>query len=52
MHITGNWETREVTIDGKCLDPRPSQKVFTTHPMASTGLIMDPDPLNLPWPSC
>jgi hypothetical protein len=32
MIIKGNWETREVTIDGHRLDPRPSQKVWNHSP--------------------
>ena len=30
--ITGNWETRHVHLDGKHLDPRPSQKVYNHSP--------------------
>ena len=32
MIIKGNWETREVTLDDRRLDPRPSQKVYNHSP--------------------
>lgn len=32
MEIKGNWETREVTIDGKPLDPSRSQKIWNHSP--------------------
>ena len=30
--IEGNWETREVMMDGNPLDPKPSQKVWNHSP--------------------
>ena len=32
MKITGNFETREVLVDGKPLDPGPSLKVWCHSP--------------------
>lgn len=32
MKITGNWQTREVQIDGKNLSPTKSQKVYNHSP--------------------
>jgi Family of unknown function (DUF6166) len=32
MRITGNWQTREVWIDGRRLDPRRSQQVWNHSP--------------------
>lgn len=32
LHITGTAETREVYLDGKRLDPKPSQKVYNHSP--------------------
>ena len=32
MKIKGNWETREVTVDGVRLDPSPSQAVWNHSP--------------------
>lgn len=32
MNITGDWETREVMVDGEYLDPRPSQKIVNHSP--------------------
>lgn len=30
--ITGNWATRQVTLDGRILDPGPSQKLRNHSP--------------------
>lgn len=32
MRIQGNWETREVKVDGKELDPKPSQEAWNHSP--------------------
>ncbi len=32
MKIDGDWETREVYLDGRWLDPKPSQKIWNHSP--------------------
>jgi hypothetical protein len=32
MILKGNWSTRQVWLDGKKLDPRPSQKLWNHSP--------------------
>ncbi len=32
LHIEGDYDTREVRIDGVLLDPRPSQEVWNHSP--------------------
>ena len=31
-HFKGNWQTREVSVDGQILSPRPSKKIVNHSP--------------------